>query len=316
VDPASLRPLGVGEILDTALTIYRQRAGTLMRAVVMVVAPVQVLSAIVSLSAGSIDTSTTGDSPFINGTGPDATLDGKALLGFIVVVVGVGLLGFLASQLATAACLKSVSSAYLSGDPDWRETLRFALSRLGSLIWLDILYGLGLALAFVACIAPSVYFYGAWAVATPVLLIEGIKGSKALGRSRRLVKGRWGPTFLVVALAGILGAIVQTAISGVLVGVAAGGANDVAGAVANAIGGTISAVLVTPFAAAVAVVLYFDLRVRKEGFDLELLAQRVGVEPGEGVTFSPSPLPPARPEIPDDEQPPFWPPPPGWRPGG
>jgi hypothetical protein len=65
----------------------------------------------------------------------------------------------------------------------------------------------------------------------------------------------------------------------------------------------------------VAVVLYFDLRVRKEGFELELLAQRVGIAPPEGTTFAPSPIPPPPPVLGDD-QPPFWPPPPGWRPGG
>jgi hypothetical protein len=316
VDPASLRPLGIGEILDTALTIYRARAATLMRAVVIVVAPVQVLSAIVSLSAGGLDTSTTGDSPFVNGSGADATIDGSALLGFVAVVVGVGLLGFLASQLATAACLKSVSSSYLSGDPDWKESLRFALSRLRPLVWLYVLYGLGLVGALLLCIAPGVYLYGAWAVATPVLLVEGTKGSKALRRSRQLVKGRWGPTFLVIVLGAIMSAIVQAAITGVLVGLLASGANDVVQAAGNAIAGTISAVLVTPFSAAVAVVLYFDLRVRKEGFDLELLAQRVGIDPPEGTTFAPSPLPPPRPVVAEgDEQPPFWPPPPGWRPG-
>jgi hypothetical protein len=316
VDPASLRPLRVGEVLDTALTIYRQRARTLMRAVVIVVAPVQILSAIVQLSGGgTADFSSSGDSPFLNGTGPDATFDGKAFLGFVAVALGVGLLGFLASQLATAACLKSVSGAYLSGDPDWRESLRFARARLRSIIWLYVLYGLGLFGAFILCVAPSVYLYGAWAVATPVLLIEGTKGRKALRRSRQLVKGRWGPTFLAIALGGLLAFIVQGAISALLLGVVASGANDVVKAAAGAVAGTVSAVLVTPFSAAIAVVVYFDLRVRKEGFDLELLAQRVGIDPPEGTTFAPSPLPPP-PLVPGDgEQPPFWPPPPGWRPG-
>ena len=70
----------------------------------------------------------------------------------------------------------------------------------------------------------------------------------------------------------------------------------------------------TPLSAAVLTVLYFDLRVRKEGFDLELLARRLGVEPGTaaaGADFIPQIVPPP---VPSDDQPPFWPPPPGWRP--
>ncbi len=38
-----------------------------------------------------------------------------------------------------------------------------------------------------------------------------------------------------------------------------------------------TSVITTPFMAAVLVLIYFDLRVRKEGFDLELLSQGVGV---------------------------------------
>jgi hypothetical protein len=51
--------------------------------------------------------------------------------------------------------------------------------------------------------------------------------------------------------------------------------------------------------------------VRKEGFDLELLAQRVGIPLQEGAQ---PPLIPPEPE--PSAQPPFWPPPPGWRPPG
>lgn len=311
MDPATLRPLGIGEILDTAITIYRQRAATMMKAVLIVVAPVQVLTAIVTLSGGDGE-AFVDERSFEPGV-VDTTIDWTALIGFIAVIIGVSILGFLATQLATAANLKVVSGAYLGSEPDWRESLQFARQHLGPLIWLSIVYFLGLGVGFLLCIAPAVYLYAAWAVATPVLLLEERRGAKALGRSRQLVKGRWGPTFLVILVGTILASIVTAALQGLLVGVVLSGANDIVQAVANAIAGTVSTALVTPFTAAVSVVLYFDLRVRKEGFDLELLAQRVGIEPPEGTTFASSPLPPARPTGNDDD-PPFWPPPPGWRP--
>src|SRR5205823_6340770 len=40
----------------------------------------------------------------------------------------------------------------------------------------------------------------------------------------------------------------------------------------------LSSVITTPFMAAVLILIYFDLRVRKEGFDLQLLSQGVGME--------------------------------------
>jgi hypothetical protein len=305
VDPASIRPLSVGEILDAAITIFRSRAATMMKAVLVVVAPVQALSAVVALSAQPDD--------FVSETDPvtgATNFEVAEFIGFVVAALGVAALGVVATQLATGACLKSVAGAYLEGDPDWKETLRFARSRLGSLIWLSILYGVGLLFGFLLCIVPGVWLFGAWAVATPVMLIEERKAGQSLSRSRALVKGRWGPSFLVVLIGFILAGIVQTVLEGLLAGVLLSSANDVVRAVGSAITATLSSTLVTPFTAAVGVVLYFDLRVRKEGFDLELLAHRVGIEPPEGTTFVPRPS--ASPE--DDDRPPFWPPPPGWRP--
>ena len=313
MDPASLRPLAIGEILDTALTIYRQRAATMIRAVMFVVAPVQVLSAIIVLSGPEEFSPSTTDAT----TGVSTIdFDPATAAGFIIATLTVAVLGLVANELATAASLKVVSSAYLSGDPTWKESLRFALAHTRSLIWLAFLTFLGLILGALLCVAPAVYLYAAWSVATPALLIEGMRGTKALGRSRQLVKGRWGPTFLVIVIGAILGSIVQVVLQGLLVGVVLSTSNDIVNTVATAVASTIGSALVTPFTAAVAVVLYFDLRVRKEGFDLELLAQRIGVDPPDGTSFSPSPLPPQRPDPGDGEQPPFWPPPPGWRPGG
>ena len=78
--------------------------------------------------------------------------------------------------------------------------------------------------------------------------------------------------------------------------------------------------MTTPFIAAVTIVLYVDLRVRKEGFDLALLAARFGVRrrrsAGPPCLPAPPPLspPPGRLRRRADRSPPYWPPPPGWKP--
>jgi hypothetical protein len=61
-------------------------------------------------------------------------------------------------------------------------------------------------------------------------------------------------------------------------------------------------------------VLYFDLRVRKEAFDLQLLAERIGVEPRPEWERAPLPASPLAPAGHGGAQPPYWPPPPGWKP--
>lgn len=294
MDPADLRPLRVGEILDAAISIYRRRFGTLVRAVAVAVAPVAVISLVVELSAsGDLDA--------------DA-VDG----GDVAAVVGAGLitalLGVISSQLATAAAFTIVSGDYLDESPTWQESLRDGLRRLRSLVWLTILYGLAVALGFLACIVPGVYLMVAFAVAVPALLFEDARGAKALRRSRSLLRGRWWPAAAVLGVSMILTSIVNAGLQGVVAGLLSGGGSDGGAALAGAVANVVGSILTTPFSAAVATVLYFDARVRKEGFDLELLARRIGVEPPV--------LPPGDPFRPvaDDDEPPFWPPPPGWRP--
>ena len=151
-------------------------------------------------------------------------------------------------------------------------------------------------------------------MAAPVLLLEDVRGWSALKRSRQLVKGRFWSTAAVLLLVVIVTGIVQAIFLGVFAGLVSVTGNEVAQALADAIGQTLSSALTTPLSAAVLTVLYFDLRVRKEGFDLELLAQRLGVEPGSVAGAEILPPVSSRPPVDSDDQPPFWPPPPGWKP--
>lgn len=306
MDAAQLRPLSIGEILDVAIKIYQARFAHLVMAVAVVVGPVSLVGALIQASAAP-DTDeflTTTD------TAVGSSVDFGDFWGLAAGFLLSALLGFIAAEIATAASFKLVSGAYLDTDPDWRESLRFATSRLRSLVWLSIVSGVLMGLAFLACIVPGVYFYGAWAVAVPVLLLEEHRGRRALKRSRELVTGRWWPTVVAIVVATILGSIVSGIFSGILLAALLVGDNALVEAIGQAVATTAASVLTTPFTAAVIAVLYFDLRVRKEGFDLELLARRVGVEPPAGGP--PGILPPSG--EPPQGEPPFWPPPPGWRP--
>lgn len=305
MDPAGLRPLGIGEILDVAIKIYRARFVVLIKAVAIVLGPVFALAAIIRISIP------TGND-LVDPTQPGATpeFDADQFWAFVAGTLLIVFVSFVASQLATGACFKAVSGAYLDEEADWRESLRFARAHLRSLLWLSLVLVVLLSLGLIACVAPAVYFYVAWTVAAPVLLLEGIRGKGALKRSRQLVKGRWWPTLAVVLLVALIQGVVQGVFLGIF-GIVSLSGNDVAGAVADFIGQTVSSALTTPLSAAVLTVLYFDLRVRKEGFDLELLARRLGVEPGPAAFFEPPPPPFRRP----DDAPSTWPPPPEWKPG-
>jgi hypothetical protein len=321
MQPARLRPLGIGETLDAALKIYTSRAKTLMMAVFVVVAPVQVFGALVRISLPSGNGF--GDTP--------STPDAAAIIGSVAATLLVFVLTTIAGQLATATSLKAVSAAYLGEEEDWRASLRFAFSRLWSLVWVAFLILFLAGFALLGCVVPGVYLYFSWIVAVPVLLLEDRRGWSALRRSRELVKGRWWQVFVCIMVAIILTTIVAAAFQGVLLAIVIGAHSAATSAIAGGLASIISAVLITPFTASVIAVVYFDLRVRKEGFDLALLARTIGVTPPPEApmewapdqptygqpTYGQSSGPPGTYATPPNpEQPPYWPPPPGWRPGG
>ena len=310
MDASRLRPLRVGEVLDVAIKVYRHRFADLTKAVSVIVVPVGVLNVLVTLSASTLDDDTTTTSTFTDGFGLTSTstsIDTGELWTFVAGFLIVAVLTWFATQLATAACFDIVSGTYLDREPDWRESLALAWRRAGSLVWLELVYGVFLLLAFIACVLPGIYFYVAWAVAVPVLLFEDLRGRAALKRSRELLRGRWWPAAAVLILVTILGGILGTAIQGLLLAVVTTTDNELVDALASGISQTAASILTTPFAAAATCVLYYDALVRKEGFDLQQLAAGFGVEPAALPAEGPV----------DDgtgEQPPFWPPPPGWRP--
>lgn len=302
-----LRPLGIGEILDVSLKIVWRNAGTLIRVVVFVVFPVQVLTALLAASA-SPDSLNSGST-----FGPERQpgTDAKAFAAFAVLTV---ILSFLSSTLSSGACFRAIASAYLGERTGWKQSLDYALKHLHSIVWVTFLSTAVAVLGLIACVIPGIYLFTTFTVAVPALLTEGVRGRSALGRSRKLVRDHWWRTFAVVLLGYLLTGILGGAIDGVLIGFTSiqSGDNSLAAIVLSIVAGTVSSVLTTPFTAAFITVLYFDLRVRKEAFDLQLLAQRIGVEPPPGAGLAPS----APVEDTGGEQPPFWPPPPGWKPRG
>lgn len=275
----SLRPLDIGEILDVGFKIYTRHFGLLLKTVALIVIPVQILGGLILLGTVEDPGVITGDYEF-DTTNTDADTAGT-IANTLVSLLG----GGLAQILATAACVKAVSDAYLQQSPSAGGSLRFAGRRLHSLVWLSVLQGVLLLFAFIALIGPGVWLGIAWIVAFPVLLLENFKGRKALGRSFRLVRGRWWPTFGVILLAYLLAFVLQFFAGAALGAISFTDLGDnLLGTVAVSTAvNTIAVLIPTPFTAAIVVLVYFDLRVRKEGLDIALLAEHIGVPaPAEG----------------------------------
>lgn len=275
----ALRPLDIGEILDVGFKIYVRHFGLLMKTVALVVVPVQIVGGLILLGTVEDPQVITGEYEF--DTGNDKADTTGSIASGLVTFLG----GGLAQILATAACVKAISDVYLQQSPSAGESLRFAGRRFPALLWLTILQGTLLIFAFLALVGPGIWLTVAWIVAFPALLLEGFRGRKALGRSFRLVRNRWWPTFGVILLAYLLAAAVQLVSGAILGGLSLTDLGDsLLGIVAaTTAANAVAALIATPFTAAIVVLVYFDLRVRKEGLDIALLAERIGVPaPAEG----------------------------------
>jgi hypothetical protein len=326
----SLRPRRVGEILDAAIKLYIGNAKTLMGLAAVVVIPLQILSAVVLLSTVSAG-SQVPSGGFGVASSTSSASDSAAALGARVILEVAQLL---VGALVTAACVKAVSDAYLHQPATIGGSLRFAVRRVIRVLGLQIVMTIGLILAFVALIIPGIWLYAAWSVAIPCLLIERRGIFRALGRSRRLVKDRWWPTAGVILVATIMVSLVAGALGAALVAIAGvSQESSVLLSVATvSLAGAISGILTEPFRASAVTVLYYDLRVRREGYDLHVLADQLGLPPsalpafssegdaglagapvGEGTPSGPYPVGPE--SVGEPGGPPFWPPPPGWTPG-
>ena len=141
------------------------------------------------------------------------------------------------------------------------RVLRRAWPVIGSGIYRLVFVCLGL----IVLVAPGLMLAATWALVPAIAVLEPQDGMmRALRRSGELCEGwRWHalasvgfPTLLVMVAAAVLGAAYQRLGFPLFL---------------SGLGPTIAAMLLRPLLAALQVVLYFDLRIRKEGYDVEAM---------------------------------------------
>jgi hypothetical protein len=322
VGPRELRPLAVGEIVDAALRLCREN----LRAFVLIALAI-VLPAEIAMNAIRIGSGLHGLE--VVRIGGRLHLVGMSWSGLAVALGAIVLVAVLQALFALAACSHAALLAYVDCEPPApRASLAATLRRSHSVLWLAarallaavlliVLGSVGLAVTLFVLlpVVLAVFALAALQVAlmVAVLFAEGQRGRKALKRVRALSRKRSFASIAVVLVAAIPVVIVEVVSGVILFGVGkATGRNDLVGAAAGTVLGTAVGVLLFPLAAATTVVLYVDLRIRKEGFDVELAAERLGLESRRRL-LRPAP-PPAPLVFGGGTTPPYWPPPPGWTP--
>ena len=150
----------------------------------------------------------------------------------------------------------------------------FSLKRLGAIIGALMLFMLGIFGMWVTIIGIpfAVYFMIRWLFCLPAALLEGVGPRAALSRSSALVKGNWWRVLGILIVIDIVVSVIALPLSFILNTIVL--QNYLIGLI---VGGIVGALLM-PILSTGFTLLYFDLRVRKEGYSLEALAQELNIK--------------------------------------
>jgi hypothetical protein len=264
------RARGIGEVLDAAVALYRARFRTLIGATVAVMVPVQVVSTLVLLSAqpDSFEIGTTGSPTPVY----DDSSTALAQLGATAVIL---VLGLLSAAFVAAVCTRIAADAYVDLTRSIGDAMRLIGRRFFPLIGLTILVTLGQVLGVFACFVGVFVALVFLAVAVPAFVLEQAPVFKSIGRSIELTRSRFWHVLGVVLAAQLLVAVLQFGLT-LLVDIAfASGDSTTTLVIMQGVAGAVSAVVTAPLVATATVALYFDLRVRVEAMDVQMLMQRI-----------------------------------------
>ena len=280
-----LRPLDLGEILDTAFRVFGRRWRSLVLAALVVAIPLNLASTglVLAFAPDQFDLDST-ENPLTRLTEPG---QGQAL----VAVTAARLLDLLASAVVIAACVRIAAGDYVGRDPGPGAALSFGLRRLPESVAVLLVIGFGVGIGIVLLIVPGVWLGTVWGLVLPALLVERTGVIGALSRSRALVSGRfWAVLGLLVLLfvltifsAGVIGALAGA------VAESAGADAEAAGAFAALISGVVSMALAVPLGTVMLFVMYVDQRVRQDGLTIGTLAGELGESDAQPAAAAPPP---------------------------
>ncbi|HET6371990.1 MAG TPA: glycerophosphoryl diester phosphodiesterase membrane domain-containing protein [Candidatus Polarisedimenticolia bacterium] len=312
-DPApepivEIRPLNIGELLDNTFRLYRAHLGLfvgIMAGPTLVISFAAVLVVLMQRDALVLMQPTQDPLEQLKATG-------SIIIGALVL----GGLSAIAYLVAGAATSVAVSRLYLGHAASVRQSYEAIKSSTGRLIWMAIallLIYLGAIVAVgivagvfaipAAFISPLlsvavIFLFGAGgfvviafillgrlAVACPALILENLPVGRAFSRSVTLTRGHLLRALLIYVLMMVMGYISAFIFQGpfFLIGwlLTEGPLPPAWTQVLGALSGGVGGMLVGPLSRIALTLLYYDLRVRKEGFDLQLMMARLegGVAP-------------------------------------
>jgi len=311
MQPSALRPMNIGDMLDRAISIYRRNVVTMLGIAAVVTVPLSAIQLVGILLAVPLDLLSPGASP----SRTTAALAATGYLTMFAVIGIAMVLGFIGYAFQSAAMVHAVSEAWLGRTTTIREAYRAVFGRAASLLGSVLIIGmlnmlvlgfyfgcaliplviagagvsanssaasaLGIGIGLLMCIgiAPVLialaFINIRFLFAPQTIVLEKAGALAGMRRSWNLGRGSFLRTLFIVFLLYVFVSII-TALPTYAISFSALLLPSVAlQTVLNTAVGTVMGVLTMPLYFAVLTLLYYDLRIRKEGLDLELRAQEM-----------------------------------------
>ena len=261
----TLRPRNLGGLLDETVAIYVRHLRSFLALVFVVQAPISLVSFAILQTLGQ----------------------GWAT---VTVVLVLGLFGAL---FVYGAIAFAVGLHYVDGEFDIRRCYTVAWWRIVSLMMLAVIvipmlvvvvllgvsdrsFVISLALLMaVPAVAVAIY----WSMAIQAVVVEGGRAASALGRSFALIRGSWWRIFGITLVLGLV-AIGLSILVNPFIALSTGADLDPStglGAAVNEVAALIVVTITTPVLFIAGTLLYYDMRVRREKYDLAMLSREMGM---------------------------------------
>ena len=301
-----LRPLGVGEILDGAISYIRRDPRTVLgisAVISLVIALAQFLALAAASGSFALSAGTTSAVDSLDGA--LGTLSATGVESVVAWVLGVVATGLLTVVMGQAVLGRRVTAAQA-----WRRTSARFWALLGLTVLVSLAVGAiavggvllavllgwalwqtstGLAVLVGLLVGGAALAASAWVsikllVAPVALMLENAGVTTSMRRSWALVQGAWWRTFGIYLLGSVLAAVVSSvlAIPFTVVGSLAtlgsieSGQLPLGYTLATSLATLVSNTVVLPFTSGIVSLLYIDRRIRREALDIEL-ARAAGV---------------------------------------
>jgi hypothetical protein len=272
-----LRPLSLGELLDRTFTLYRGHfllflgISAIPQVFVLVI---QLAQALVAPASNIFSL----PNPNLPAQMPQFSVTGFAyMLAFMFAAGIVSVVAYLFSQGATVI---AVSDLYLGRTTTLGGAFRRVRGKLAVIFGVVVLTFLAVFAGCVLLIIPGIYIALRLAVGVQAAVLEGVGPGDALSRSFALTKENAGRVFLIFLLYAFLsyGLIALLGVPFIVGTFLAKNNSDLVRmfTMMTQVGSFIASSLVMPFGTIAMSLFYYDMRVRKEGFDLQMMMNPLG----------------------------------------